>query len=227
MTLYIILAYALYEGFVHAFEADHVLAVSNIVSQRNRVIPAIKDGIFWGLGHTSTIFLIGIIMILFRFEISEVSFSYFEACVGLMLVVVAVFRFYLFWRRDLPVIQVHQHDDEHNGTNEQLHVHVHLDGKHLHKTSYGIGVVHGLAGSGALVLLIMTQIETALNSLLFLTVFGLGSMVGMAIVAGLFSVPFSRNLLFSSRIIRIILVLISSSLCLAYGCYVIYHNLVG
>ncbi|MDR1485652.1 MAG: hypothetical protein LBT09_12620 [Planctomycetaceae bacterium] len=226
LSLFIILAYALYEGFVHAFEADHVLAVSNIVSQRNRVMLAIKDGLFWGLGHTSTIFLIGVLMIVFRVLISEVSFLYFEAIVGLMLVVVAVFRFYLFWRSELPVIHVHRHENfEHDGANEQLHTHIHLDGKHLHKTSYGIGIIHGLAGSGTLVLLIMTQIESVVNRLLYLVVFGAGSMFGMALVAGLFSVPFSRKLVFSNRIVRTILVLLSSGLCFAYGCYVIYQNL--
>jgi hypothetical protein len=226
LSLFVILAYALYEGFVHSFEADHVLAVSNIVSQRGRIILAIKDGIFWGLGHTSTIFLIGVIMILFRVQTSDVLFSYFEAVVGLMLVVVSVFRFYLFWSRELPVFGVHRHDDcEHDGMNDQLHTHIHLDGKHLHKTSYGIGIIHGLAGSGGLVILIMAQIQTVISSLLFLVFFGVGSMLGMAIVAGIFSVPFSKKLVFSNRIVRMILVLISSGLCFTYGCYVIYHNL--
>jgi hypothetical protein len=224
LTLIILLTYALYEGFIHAFETDHVLAVSNIVSQRNRVAAAIKDGIFWGLGHTSTIFLIGVIMIFFKIKISENSFSYFEATVGLMLIVISVFRFYLFWRNERTEIQIHKHDDvEHNGENEQYHVHI--GGVHLHKTSYGIGIIHGLAGSGALVLLIMSQIPTVLGGLLYLLLFGVGSILGMAFVAGVFSVPFSRELFFSNRIVRTILVLISSGLCFAYGCYVMYQNL--
>jgi cytochrome c biogenesis protein CcdA len=225
LALLIILLYAVYEGFIHAFEPDHVLAVSNIVSQRDRIILAVKDGLFWGLGHTSTIFLIGIIMILFRVQVSNISFSYFEAVVGLMLIVVAVLRFYIFWRSELPAVYVHRHEVEHNGTNEQLHTHFHLKNNHLHKTSYGIGIVHGLAGSGPLVLLIMTQIESTINSLLYLVVFGAGSMLGMALVAGLFTVPFSRKLVFSNRI-RMILVLLSSGLCLGYGCYVMYQNLI-
>jgi hypothetical protein len=225
LPLLFLLAYALYEGFLHAFETDHMLAVSNIVSQRERVFPAIKDGLFWGLGHTSTIFLIGIIMILFRVNISSDSFSYFEAAVGLMLMIVASCRLYLFLRSEPPTIHVHKHDPEHPGTNEHLHAHVHIHGKHLHKTSYGIGIIHGLAGSGALVLLIMTQIPSVLGSLLYLVIFGLGSMIGMALVAGLFSVPFSRRLLFSQRLVKTILVLLSSGLCFMYGCYVVYENL--
>jgi hypothetical protein len=225
LPLLVLLAYALYEGFLHAFETDHMLAVSNIVSQRDHILPAVKDGLFWGLGHTSTIFLIGIIMILFKVHISEGSFSYFEAAVGFMLMIVATFRFYLFLREEPTTIHIHQHDHEHPGTNEHIHAHVHLHHRHLHKTSYGIGIVHGLAGSGALVLLIMTQISSVTSSLLYLVLFGLGSMLGMALVAGLFSLPFSQWLFFSKRLVRTMLVFLSSGLCFAYGCYVVYENL--
>jgi high-affinity nickel permease len=223
LPLLILLFYALYEGLLHAFEADHVLAVTNIVSQRNTIFPAIKDGIFWGLGHTSTIFLIGIIMILFKVHIPENAFSYFEATVGLMLIFVASYRLYIFFRDEKIII--HKHHHEHAGANKYLHAHVHLKGKNLHKTSYGIGIVHGLAGSGALVVLIMTQIKSVTNSLLYLVIFGLGSIIGMSLVAGAFSIPFSKKLINSKRL-KITLVVISSALCFGYGCYVIYSNLI-
>jgi hypothetical protein len=222
LPLLILLLYALYEGLLHAFEADHVLAVTNIVSQRNKILPAIKDGIFWGLGHTSTIFLIGIVMILFKVNIPERSFSYFEATVGLMLILVASYRLYIFFRDEQIII--HRHHHEHAGLNKHLHTHVHLKGKNLHKTSYGIGIVHGLAGSGALVVLIMTQIQSIANSLLYLVIFGLGSIIGMSLVAGIFSVPFSKKLI-QSKILKATLVMISSLLCFVYGCYVIYENI--
>jgi ABC-type nickel/cobalt efflux system permease component RcnA len=198
--------------------------VTNIVSQRTKILPAIKDGIFWGLGHTSTIFLIGIIMILFKVNIPDSSFSYFEAGVGLMLILVASYRLYVFFRDEEIII--HKHHHEHAGANKHLHTHVHLKGKNLHKTSYGIGIVHGLAGSGALVVLIMTQIESVTDSLLYLVIFGLGSIIGMSLVAGIFSVPFSKKLI-GSKGLRVVLVMISSVLCFAYGCYVIYDNLLS
>ncbi|MDR1645772.1 MAG: hypothetical protein LBS05_08125 [Tannerellaceae bacterium] len=224
IPLLLLLLYALYEGLIHAFEADHILAVTNIVSQRNKIFPALKDGVFWGLGHTSTIFLIGIIMILFKVGISDQSFSYFEAAVGLMLILVASYRLYLFLRDEQIVIHRHRH--EHEGANKQphIHVHVHGNGENLHKTSYGIGIVHGLAGSGALVVLVMTQIETVWSSLLYLLIFGIGSIVGMTLVAGVFSIPFSKKLI-NSKVLRASLVLLSSGLCFAYGCFVIYENL--
>jgi high-affinity nickel permease len=224
LPLLILLAYALYEGLIHAFEADHILAVTNIVSLRERIIPAIKDGIFWGLGHTSTIFLIGLVMIWFQVNIPENTFSYFELAVGLMLILVAFFRLFVFLKDKQASGFVHKHHHEHAGTNKQLHTHLHLRGKHLHKTSYGIGVVHGLAGSGALVILIMTQIRSIAGSLLYLLIFGVGSMIGMALVTGIFSMPFSKKIMDSKRL-RTVLVMLSSILCFVYGCYILCENL--
>ena len=222
----ILLLYALYEGLIHAFEADHILAVTNIVSQRANLLPAVKDGVFWGLGHTSTIFLVGIIMIVFKVHIPEGAFSYFEAAVGLMLIIVASYRLFIFLRDEQTALSFHKHEHEHSGVNKHLHTHIRLKDKNLHKASYGIGIVHGLAGSGALVVLIMTQIESIANSILYLVIFGAGSIVGMTLVAGIFSVPFSKKLI-GSKVLRTILVVLSSGLCFAYGCYVIYHNLLG
>ena len=219
ISLFILLTYALYEGLLHAFEADHILAVTNIVSQRNKVLPALKDGVFWGLGHTSTIFLIGIVMILFKVNIPDDSFSYFEAAVGLMLMLVASCRLYIFFR-EAKHGTMHAHRHEHAGENRHPHIHVHLSGKNLHKASYGIGFVHGLAGSGALVVLVMTQIQEIASSLLYLVLFGVGSIAGMTLVAGIFSVPFSQKLIHSKRL-RTVLVLF------AYGGYVIYDSLIN
>jgi high-affinity nickel permease len=94
----------IYAGFIHAFEADHLLAVSNIVSQRNSMKSSLKDEIFWGLGHSSTIFFIGLLMIIFKVSISESSFHYFEATVGVMLIALAIYRLIKFFRSKKIVI---------------------------------------------------------------------------------------------------------------------------
>jgi high-affinity nickel permease len=224
LPLYVLLLYALYEGLRHAFEADHVLAVTNIVSQRNHVLAAIKDGIFWGLGHTSTIFIVGIIMIIFRVNIPESSFTYFEAAVGVMLILVASYRLYVFFRYEQNTLSFHKHTHEHKGENAHFHLHIHRKGDNLHKTSYGIGFVHGLAGSGALVVLVMTQIKAISDSILYLLIFGIGSIIGMSLIAGVFSVPFSKKLI-NSKALQTILILLSSIFCLIYGGVVIYENL--
>ena len=82
----------LYAGLTHALEADHVLAVSNVVTQRRQVWLAVKDGMYWGFGHTTTILLIGLLMIWMKVYIAESTFSLLEAAVGLMLVVLACYR---------------------------------------------------------------------------------------------------------------------------------------
>lgn len=232
----LLLAYALYSGLTHAFEADHVLAVSTLVSQRDKTWVAVKDGIFWGLGHSSTIFVVGILMLIFKLSIPEGVFSYFEAFVGFMLIMIALYRIRKFVREE--GIFLHRHSLTHRGANSGLHVHVHTHAygqvqqrrvagtDDSHKAAYGIGLVHGLAGSGALIVLVMAKIPSMSSSLLYLLTFGVGSIVGMTLVASVFSIPFSKRLI-SSRVFRVSLIMISSILCFSYGGWVIYSNLIG
>ena len=215
----------IYAGFVHAFEADHLLAVSNIVSQRNSMRMSMKDGIFWGLGHTSTIFFIGILMIVFKAEISEQYFRYFESLVGLMLVALAIYRMAKFFRAKKIIIHAHSHT--HDGEeHKHLHVHIGEKNKHYHKHSlaYSVGLVHGLAGSGALILIAMSQMKSPLDGLFYLLIFGAGCVVGMLVAAGLFSIPFSKKLI-QTQMLQSILIVVTSLLCLLYGGKVIYDNL--
>ncbi|MCI5083851.1 MAG: urease accessory protein [Saprospiraceae bacterium] len=198
------LLFAAVVGFSHAFEADHLVAVGNIVTKRERPILAVKDGIFWGLGHTSTIFLIGLIMIIGKATFLNDWFQYFEAGVGLMLIVLGVFRLYQFYR----------------------HEHRAIDPNDKHHLAYGVGLIHGLAGSGALVLLVMADIQGSLNSIIYLLIFGLGSIIGMLLAAGIFSLPFSKKFT-SNRSLQLVLVWLSSLLCIGYGAFVLYENLLG
>lgn len=218
---------AIYAGFTHAFEADHLLAVSNIVSRRNNTRTSMKDGIFWGLGHTSTIVLIGIFVLLFRMNISAANFRYLEALVGVMMIILGIYRL----RKLLPgagiVVHKHSHDYGPDGHHEHLHMHIGdtVRHSHPHSLAYSVGLVHGLAGSGALILMVMFQIEGAVNGLVYVILFGLGSVAGMGFAAGLFSVPFSRRII-ESKNLQATLVIISSILCLGYGSFVVYNNLV-
>ena len=219
----------IYAGFTHAFEADHLLAVSNIVSQRNRMKLAVKDGLYWGLGHTSTIFFIGILMILFKAGISKRSFHYFEAAVGLMLIVLAACRFIKFFRS--KKIVVHAHGQQHENTEgEHKHLHVHVGEKqkhqHTHSLAYGVGLVHGLAGSGALIVIVMSQIKSSADGLIYLLIFGGGCIAGMVLAAGFFSIPFSKKLM-QAKALQRFLIITSSLLCLLYGGKVIYENLIA
>ena len=218
----------IYAGFTHAFEADHLLAVSNIVSQRNNVWSSMKDGIFWGLGHASTICFIGILMILFKVGISEHDFHYFESAVGAMLIALAVYRLAKFFRSNKIVVHAHAH--EHEGTTQHKHLHVHIgkthEHHHTHSLAYGVGLVHGLAGSGALILIAMAQMKTAADGLIYLIIFGGGCVIGMLVAAGLFSIPFSKKII-QAQTLQSILIIVTSLLCLVYGAKVIYENLIA
>lgn len=217
----------IYAGFTHAFEADHLLAVSNIVSQRNNIRLSLKDGIFWGLGHASTIFFIGILMILFKVSISVVYFHYFEATVGSVLIALAIYRLVKFFGTKKVVVHAHAHLHE-GEPHKHLHVHVGTEHKHHHEHSlaYGVGLVHGLAGSGALILVVMSQIKGPVDGLIYLVIFGAGCITGMLIAAGLFSIPFSKKIM-KAHALQAFLIITSSLLCLLYGGKVIYENLLA
>ena len=202
------LMFAAIVGFSHAFEADHLVAVSNIVTKRKNLRSALKDGMYWGLGHTSTIFLIGLLMIIGKITFLNDYFGYFEAAVGLMLILLGAFRLYQFRYRQ------HRH----------AQAHIHADGSENHHLAYGIGLIHGMAGSGAMVLLVMTEIQDNFNSLLYLLIFGLGSVLGMLLAAGICSLPFSKKIAANASL-QFVLVIFSSILCMGYGAYVLWENL--
>lgn len=215
----------IYAGFMHAFEADHLLAVSSIVSRRNNIRLSIKDGIFWGLGHASTILCIGVLMILFKAGISTQYFRYFESFVGFMLIALAIYRLVKFFRSKKIVIHVHPH--EHSGElHQHLHIHVGSTQKHhhAHSLAYGVGLIHGLAGSGALIVVAMSQMKGPVDGLLYLLIFGVCCIGGMVLASGLFSIPFSKKIM-KGEFLPAFLIIISSLLCLLYGGKVIYENL--
>ncbi|MEM9328621.1 MAG: urease accessory protein [Bacteroidota bacterium] len=193
------LLFALGVGFTHAFEADHLIAISNIVTHRSRTKLALKDGVFWGLGHTSTILLIGGVIILGKFLINESIFGYLEGVVGVLLIVIGVLR---LRRLGKP----------HEGTSEPSG----------HRVAYGVGLVHGLAGSGAVVLLAMAEISGTFTELFYLLSFGAGSIAGMLLAAGIFSLPFTTQL---SKVkhLKMGMSLLSSVLCIGYGALILWN----
>ena len=98
--------------------------------------------------------------------------------------------------------------------------------KRLHLVSYGVGIVHGLAGSGALVLMVMLQIERPHIGMLYLFIFGIGSIFGMLVAAALFSLLFSKKIL-QAKGLQVALILLSSFLCIGFGMSVIFKNLLA
>jgi cytochrome c biogenesis protein CcdA len=197
----------LYAGFTHAFEADHLLAVGNIVTRRNQVKLSLKDGFFWGLGHTSTILLVGMLMLGLKMNITTEHFSYFEAGVGVMLIVLGLVR---LWRHyTMGSVLTHTHGKA---------------GLHSHGLAYSVGLVHGLAGSGVLMVMVMSEMERLSDGLMYLLVFGAGSVAGMSMAAGLFNVPFSKRIM-QWKGLHVWLLLVSCLLCIVYGAKVVAENL--
>ncbi|MEM9835819.1 MAG: urease accessory protein [Bacteroidota bacterium] len=194
---------ALVIGFTHAFEADHLIAVGNLVTQRNRWQQAVKDGVYWGLGHTSTILLIGMAMILGRAAIPPEVFGWLEALVGVMLILLGLWRLSSTFKLRQQEGEVHNHD---------------------HRLAYGVGLIHGLAGSGAVILLVLTQIEDTWYGLLYLFLFGMGSVGGMLLAAGLLSLPYAKAVLKRPKL-QATLVVLSALICVAYGGYVVLDHL--
>ncbi len=216
-------------GFRHAFEIDHLAAVSNIVTKRNSVFLAMKDGTFWGLGHTSSILVTGLVMLLLRWAIPQHYFQSMEGAVGAMIIGLGIFRLWQFFRETPVRIHSHQHIHE---TKIHSHVHIHTNAdeihshKHLHKVSFGVGIVHGLAGSGVLIAAAMAAMKTVGSSLLFLAIFSIGCIAGMMIAAGVLGLPFSKKLQSFSRVQQI-LVVASCIICIVIGGRIMIENWFG
>jgi high-affinity nickel permease len=207
----------IYIGFTHAFEADHLLAVSNIVTQRSSITQSIKDGAVWGFGHATAIVLIGAIALLLKVHISPSYFNYFEALVGIMLIALGAYRLVKLKRLNVAnanFFHTQHHQKVNNNTIE----------KSIHLISYSVGLMHGIAGSGELVLLTMLQIKNAQAGMLYLLVFAIGSIAGMMVAAAMCSIPFYKKMV-AAKNVQTALILLSAILCIVYGVYVLYKNI--
>lgn len=186
-------------GIRHALDPDHVVAVSTIVSEYKNPFRSFWIGISWGLGHTTTLLMIGIVIIGLRLTIPDRLALLFEFLVGIMLVGLGMQVIYKFSRG-----KIHQHDHGH-AQNAHQHYHSHTkDQSHpkrhhllqavgkpfLRKKSYLVGTAHGVAGSAAMTLLILASIESTLAGMVYILVFGLGSVLSMGIMTILISFPF-------------------------------------
>ena len=198
LTPALIMTLGLAIGLEHAFEPDHVAAVTTQVSkqkhQSSSIIENIKNGISkstllgatWGAGHTTTLVLMGLLVFVLAVNIPKNVFLGLELLVGMMLVFLA---FITFSNKKLFKLQhIHPHAHQNGTVHTHPHEH-HGEHKHTHK-SYIIGCIHGLAGSGALVVLTASTLGNIESVLSFILIFGIGSVIGMALVSGLIGLPF-------------------------------------
>lgn len=206
-SLPMLLVVGLAFGARHAFEADHMAAVATLVTERRSVWSASLVGGLWGLGHTLSLLIAGIAVIFLQVRIPERVALGLEFCVGVMLVGLAIGAIVRLRRGE----QLHVHSHEHGGVAHQhphWHTHSHDEGPHTHDrpsvTPSGavphhrlpaslrpmlVGMVHGMAGSAAVMLLLLTTISTTGGRFLYLGSFGVGSIGGMMLTSGLLGLP--------------------------------------
>ena len=181
-------------GIQHALDPDHLIAVSTIVSEHRSFKWASLIGAFWGLGHTTTLFIVGLMVIGLRVTIPPRVAGSLELLVAVMLIILGV----NVLRKAFGTERVHLHTHSHN-PETHTHVHAHENPKQDHAHSHAfktmrrpfiVGMVHGLAGSAALMLLVLSTIESPVGALAYIVIFGLGSVGGMLLLSGIISLPF-------------------------------------
>lgn len=176
-------------GFKHAFEPDHVMAVSTLVHEEPKLTRALRTGLAWGAGHTTTLVAAVLAVGLLRVRLSATMLGYFELPVAFMLLALGCWALYGAVAR---LIELRRH--EHDGVNH-YHVgeHPHPHGFPLKRTGwqgYAVGLIHGLAGSGALLLLVAAALPSVVASVGYALLFGIGSVLGMGLVTAVLALPF-------------------------------------
>jgi len=183
-------------GLKHALDADHVVAVTTIVSEKRGLLSSAIVGAVWGLGHTAALLAVGIVVILLQAQIPERVALALEFGVAIMLVILGL----NLLRKLLRSKDLHTHAHQHGGHfHAHPHLHEHAEGEAPH-THHGmevggkpflIGLVHGMAGSAALMLLVLASIPSPLIGLLYIAIFGIGSVGGMLLMSAAISLPFA------------------------------------
>jgi len=196
---FLIIIAGLMIGLLHAFEPDHLSAVSTQILKNNNnssnskklelrslSISSSLRGIFWGMGHTSSIMLIGLLIAGLSLNIPDNFFISAEVIVGFMLIVLGILTF----TNKSIFKQKHVHPHKHSNGIAHTHSHNHdVDHKHGHK-SYLIGCIQGIAGTGSIVALIAATMNGFDMMIYFLILFGIGSIIGMTVASGVIGLPF-------------------------------------
>jgi len=194
-TVFTILGLGFLLGLRHALEPDHVVAVSTIISRNNSIARSSLAGTLWGLGHTASLLICGGVVLALRLSVPDRVVASAESAVAVMLVLLGVNGLWQWAKASKLQIHVHTHDGR-----RHIHFHMHRTAStavhtHHHVFKFGvrsflIGMVHGLAGSGALMVLVAAAVPSFLTGLIYILLFGLGSIGGMLLLSSLISIPF-------------------------------------
>jgi sulfite exporter TauE/SafE len=217
VTLLAILVLGFFLGMRHATDSDHVLAVSTIVSRARTARAALWVGALWGLGHSATILTVGGAIVLFGWVIPPRLGLSMEMSVALMLIVLGALNL----SGVLSSIERAAHDRGQAPAPPELHTHQRGSVRPLL-----IGVVHGLAGSAAVALLVLATIKKASTAVLYLGIFGLGTVAGMMLLTWLMALPLSALTRRFPRSERP-LARVAGALSLAFGLFLAYQIGIG
>lgn len=191
LTTLLGLLWGLAQGIRHALEPDHLAAVSTLVAERRSARSAASYAVAWGLGHAMVLLAFGGALLVVQAHLPERVAAAFELAVAVMLVVLGVraLRQAMVHGAGEPVAHVHGHGAHaHAGPADHLHVR----GFTLARRPLIVGCIHGLAGSGALAALVMPQMKSVALGLIYMTVYGGGAALGMAMLAGVAGLPLAR-----------------------------------
>ncbi|MDQ3879555.1 MAG: high-affinity nickel-transport family protein [Chloroflexota bacterium] len=235
-------------GVRHAADADHVIAVTTIVARSGRIAYSTLIGALWGVGHAITVSLVGILIIGFNLVIPPVLGLAMEFAVAVMLVTLGVLNLTGVLRaltdRLTPPAPLHGHEHRHlhahdEGEEPHGHAHAHLHGHGIDDTletpglltqlgwyqivrPVVVGLVHGLAGSAAIALLVLSTIRDTPLALLYLLIFSAGVATGMALLTTLLGLPMAYANVHYRQINRW-LTIGSGVLSIGFGLYLGYQ----
>src|SRR5438132_5844505 len=187
-------------GMQHALEADLIAAVSSIAARRTDIGDILKHGLTWGLGHTLTLFAFAGAAILLGRAIPETWSRPLETAVGIMLVGLGV---HVLWRLGRDRVHFHRHSHSDGTVHVHAHSHAREKSRHAvpharaaHEHAHGfrsrtllVGLMHGMAGSAALLVLAVSQAASPAVGLIYVALFGIGSMIGMGALSAVIAVP--------------------------------------
>lgn len=193
------LAFGFVLGLRHALDPDHLVAVSTIVSEHKSVARSTLVGTFWGLGHTASLLAMGVVLLFLRASIPERIALWMEIPVALTLITLGVITTLRVTREG--DLRIHSHTHAHSETGMHAHIHIHTQAEHSHqhrlfrvgRKPFVVGMVHGVAGSAALTLAVLTTIPSIALGMVYIAVFGIGSIGGMLMMSALIGLPFAAT----------------------------------
>lgn len=218
-------------GMRHALEADHIAAVATLATRSHSLRHALFQGSVWGMGHSAALFLACSAVLFLDTVVPEQLARLLEALVGGMLIVLGLDVMQRMLRK-----HVHFHTHAHRDGTVHFHAHSHAgdDAPHVSQHEHNhpshfpmralyVGLMHGLAGSAALILLMLGTVASPMTGLLYVGLFGLGSIVGMAMLSLAISIPLRNARCFTwlynsmQTTIALVSVVIGGMLVYQYG----------